>query len=161
MFLCHTTATTPLLLSFLNKNNRERTKEDFFFNWRKQKNTMKGSVPGFLLLGKLSSDLVGQDFVPVQLVASDGQGTTKGLEGGVRELSVALVDGSLVLNLSLLHSLHKVAGELLQKGRSIKEKSDKCQSDSECSGERNCTFPLPVAVISTIFSVVSCTLPSS
>jgi len=117
--------------------------------------------PGFLLLGKLSSDLVGQDFVPVQLVASDGQGTTKGLEGGVRELSVALVDGSLILNLSLLHSLHKVAGELLQKGRSIKEKSDKCQSDSECSGERNCTFPLPVAVISTIFSVVSCTLPSS
>ena len=117
MFLCHTTATTPLLLSFLNKNNRERTKEDFFFNWRKQKNTMKGSVPGFLLLGKLSSDLVGQDFVPVELVAGDGEGATEGLEGGVRELGVALVNGRLVLNLCLLRGLDEVLGELLSRKR--------------------------------------------
>ena len=152
---------------------RKRKKKKSASSFSRPKQNTNGSVARWhsLLLGELSSNLVGQDFVPVQLVAGDGQGTTKGLEGGVGELGVALVDGSLVLDFSLLHSLHNVAGELLQAGRKKnKRKEAKVQNNvtaisgwarNEEEGGKDRTFPLPEAVTSTVFSVVSCTLPSS
>lgn len=69
------------------------------------------------LARELRPELVREDLVPVKLCASDGQRTPERLERRVRQRSVRLIEGLLVLDLGLLDVLDELRRVLSDSGR--------------------------------------------